>query len=210
MGIAIGALLGGGLLATPTTFTTTVVQTSTQTVVTTVQITVTQTVATTVTQTVTQTVAVTQTVTATPRLSAADVALRRELGSLVGRHFLGMFQTVAVVTQPNTLCSALAASALASLPPYSRGYLVMYNATAPDASAQAAAGASAVFLAFGGEEPAAVADKSLRDFLAALAKTGFNGALVVHSRAWAVTNGFKTVSTTQGRPTSSRGGPCTW
>jgi hypothetical protein len=115
VGIAIGALLGGGLLATPTTITTTVVQTSTQTV------------ATTVTQTVTQTVAVTQTVTATPRLSATDVALRRELGSLVGRHFLGMFQTVAVVTQPNTLCSALAASALASLPPYSRGYLVMYN-----------------------------------------------------------------------------------
>jgi hypothetical protein len=193
VGIAIGALLGGGLLATPTTFTTTVVQTSTQTVATTVQTTVTQTVATTATQTVTQTVAVTQTVTVTPRLSAADVALRRELGSLVGRHFLGVFQTVAVVTQPNTLCSALAASALASLPPYSRGYLVMYNATAPDASAQAAAGASAVFLAFGGEEPAAVADKSLRDFLAALAKTGFNGALVVHSRAWAVTNSFKTV-----------------
>lgn len=122
-------------MATPTTITTTVVQTSTQTVATTVQTTVTQTVATTVTQTVTQTVAVTQTVTATPRLSAADVALRRELGSLVGRHFLGVFQTVAVVTQPNTLCSALAASALASLPPYSRGYLVMYNATAPDASA---------------------------------------------------------------------------
>jgi hypothetical protein len=67
------------------------------------------------------------------------------------------------------------------------------DAAAPDASAQAAAGASAVFLAFGGEEPAAVADMSLRDFLAALAKTGFNGALVVHSRAWAVTNGFKTV-----------------
>ncbi len=85
MGIAIGAMLGGGLLATPTTFTTTVVQTSTQTVATTVQTTVTQTVATTVSQTVTQTVAVTQTVTATPRLSAADVTLRRELGSLVGR-----------------------------------------------------------------------------------------------------------------------------
>jgi hypothetical protein len=133
-------------------------------------------------------VAVTQTVTATQRLSAADVALRREVGSLVGRHFLG-----AVVTQPNTLCSALAASVLASFPPYSRGYLVMYNATAPDVSAQAAAGASAVFLAFGGEELAAVADKSLRDFLAALAKTDFNGALVVHSRAWAATNGFKTV-----------------
>jgi len=30
VGIAIGALLGGGHLATPTTFTTTVVQTSTQ------------------------------------------------------------------------------------------------------------------------------------------------------------------------------------
>ncbi len=71
--------------------------------------------------------------------------------------------------------------------------MVMYNATAPDASAQAAAGASAVFLAFGGEEPAAVADMSLRDFLAALAKTGFNGALVVHSRAWTVINGFKAV-----------------
>jgi len=181
VGIAIGALLGGGLVATPTTITTTVVQTTTQTV------------ATTVTQTVTQTVAVTQTVMATPRLSAADLALRREVGSLVGRHLLGMFQTVAVVTQPNTLCSALAVSALASLPPYSRGYLVMYNATAPDVSARAAAGASAVFLAFGGEDPAAVVDKSVRDFLAALAKTGFNGALVVHSRAWAVTNGFRTV-----------------
>ena len=102
MGIAIGALLGGGLLATPTTITTTVVQTTTQTVATTVQ--------TTVTQTVTQTVVVTQTVTATPRLSAADVALRREVGSLMWRHFLGMFQTVAVVTQSNTLCLALAAS----------------------------------------------------------------------------------------------------
>jgi len=60
VGIAIGALLGGGLLATPTTITTTVVQTSTQTVATTVQTTVTQTVATTATQTVTQTVAVTK------------------------------------------------------------------------------------------------------------------------------------------------------
>ena len=202
MGIAIGALLGGGLLTAPTTITTTVVQTTTQTVVTTVP--------TTVTQTVTQTVAVTQTVTATPRLSAADVALRREVGSLVGTHFLGMFQTVAVVTQPNTLCSALAATALASLPPYSRGYLVMYNATAPDASAQAAAGASAVFLAFGGEEPAAVAEKSLRDFLAALAKTGFNGALVVHQGRGPSPTASRPCSTTQGRPTSSRGGPCTW
>lgn len=86
MGIAIGALLGGGLLATPTTITTTVVQNSTQTVATTVQTIVTQTVANTATQTVTQAVAVTQTVTATPRHSVADVALRRELGSLVGGH----------------------------------------------------------------------------------------------------------------------------
>ena len=190
VGIAIGALLGGGLLATPSTVTTTVYQTTTQTVTNTVTTTappVTQTV------TMTQTVVRTETVTATPKISATDVELRRHIGSLVGRHFLGTFPTVAVVTQPNTLCSALAASALASLPSYSRGFFVMYNASAPEVSAKAAAGASAVFLAFGGEEPAAVADKSLRDFLAALAKTGFEGALIVHSRAWAVTNSFKTV-----------------
>ena len=191
IGIAIGALLGGGLLAGQTTVT------QTQTVATTVTTTVTETVTTTIQPppvTVTQTVVRTETVTATPpAVAAADVELRRHIGSLVGQHFLGTFPNVAVVTQPNTLCSALAASALASLPPYSRGFLVIYNASAPDVSAKAVAGASAVFLAFGGEEPAAVADRSLRDFLAALAKTGFGGALIVHARAWAVTDRFRTV-----------------
>ncbi len=187
IGIAIEALLGGGLLASQTTIT------QTKTVATTVTATVTETVTATiqpppVTQVRTETVAV-----APPAVAAGDVELRRHIGSLVGRHFLGNFPVVAVVAQPNTLCSALAASVLASLPSYSRGFLVMYNASAPEVSAKAVAGASAVFLAFGGEEPAAVADKSLRDFLAALAKTGFEGALIVHARAWAVTNGFKTV-----------------
>jgi hypothetical protein len=111
----------------------------------------------------------------------------------VGRYFLGNFPKVAVVTQPNTLCSALASSALAALPAYSRGVLVIYNASAPDSSVRATADASAVFLVFGGEEPATVADKSLRDFLAALANTDFRGALVVHAKSWAATNGFKTV-----------------
>ena len=165
MGIAIGALLGGGLLATPTTITTTVVQTSTQTVATTVQTIVTQTVATTATQTVTQAVAVTQTVTATPRHSVADVALRRELGSLVGRHFLGVFQTVAVVTQPNTLCSALAASALASLPPYSRGYLVMYN-----------------------DMPSYAISQATRDVLIALRSINYGGDVLLHAFVLRATN----------------------
>ncbi|AFA39004.1 hypothetical protein Pogu_0977 [Pyrobaculum oguniense TE7] len=187
IGIALGALIGGGLSAPETT---TVVTTLYQTT------TVTTTYTTERLQTLVQTVTVTQTVTQTaapPALRAQDISLREALGTLVGRHFLGDFPSVAVVTQPNVLCSALAASALSAMPPYSVARLVVYNATAPDASASAAAGASAVFLAFGGEEPLPVADKSLRDFLAALAARGYKGSLVVHARAWAATSQFKTV-----------------
>ncbi|MEM4493485.1 MAG: hypothetical protein QXJ71_06970 [Pyrobaculum sp.] len=187
IGIALGALFGGGLSAPKTT---TVVTTLYQTT------TVTTTYTTERLQTLVQTVTVTQTVTQTaapPALRAQDISLRETLGTLVGRHFLGNFPSVAVVTQPNVLCSALAASALSAMPPYSVARLVVYNATAPDASASAAAGASAVFLAFGGEEPLPVADKSLRDFLAALAARGYKGSLVVHARAWAATSQFKTV-----------------
>lgn len=187
IGIALGALFGGGLSAPKTT---TVVTTLYQTT------TVTTTYTTERLQTLVQTVTVTQTVTQTaapPALRAQDITLREALGTLVGRHFLGNFPSVAVVTQPNVLCSALAASALSAMPPYSVARLVVYNTTAPDASASAAAGASAVFLAFGGEEPLPVADKSLRDFLAALAARGYKGSLVVHARAWAATSQFKTV-----------------
>lgn len=187
IGIALGALIGGGLSAPEaTTVVTTLYQTTT----------VTTTYTTERLQTLVQTVTVTQTVTQTaapPALRAQDISLRESLGTLVGRHFLGNFPSVAVVTQPNVLCSALAASALSAMPPYSVARLVVYNATAPDASASAAAGASAVFLAFGGEEPLPVADKSLRDFLAALAARGYKGSLVVHARAWAATSQFKTV-----------------
>ncbi|ABP50810.1 MAG: hypothetical protein OWQ51_09530 [Pyrobaculum arsenaticum] len=187
IGIALGALIGGGLSAPEaTTVVTTLYQTTT----------VTTTYTTERLQTLVQTVTVTQTVTQTaapPALGAQDISLRESLGTLVGRHFLGDFPSVAVVTQPNVLCSALAASALSAMPPYSVARLVVYNTTAPDASASAAAGASAVFLAFGGEEPLPVADKSLRDFLAALAARGYKGSLVVHTRAWAATSQFKTV-----------------
>ncbi|NYR15473.1 hypothetical protein [Pyrobaculum arsenaticum] len=187
IGIALGALIGGGLSAPEaTTVVTTLYQTTT----------VTTTYTTERLQTLVQTVTVTQTVTQTaapPALGAQDISLRESLGTLVGRHFLGDFPSVAVVTQPNVLCSALAASALSAMPPYSVARLVVYNTTAPDASASAAAGASAVFLAFGGEEPLPVADKSLRDFLAALAARGYKGSLVVHARAWAATSQFKTV-----------------
>ncbi|MEM0464878.1 hypothetical protein [Pyrobaculum sp.] len=187
IGIALGALIGGGLSAPEaTTVVTTLYQTTT----------VTTTYTTERLQTLVQTATVTQTVTQTaapPALRAQDISLRETLGTLVGRHFLGNFPSVAVVTQPNVLCSALAASALSAMPPYSVARLVVYNATAPDASASAAAGASAVFLAFGGEEPLPVADKSLRDFLAALAARGYKGSLVVHARAWAATSQFKTV-----------------
>lgn len=191
VGIAIGALLGGAALApTPVTQTVTTTATTTQTttVTTTAERTVTQTAV--VTQTVT--VAVTQTA-AAQALKAADISLREVIGSLVGRYFLGNFPTVAVVTQPNVLCTALATSALSALPPYAGGTLVVYNATSPATAAAQARGASAVFLAFGGEEPLEVADKSLRDFLAALAQTGYRGALIVHARAWAATSQFKTV-----------------
>ncbi|MEM1597693.1 MAG: hypothetical protein QXP31_04835 [Pyrobaculum sp.] len=190
IGIVLGALIGATAFPTQKTITststTTVIQTSSTTFVQT----------TTVTTTSVQTVTVppvTVTQTAAPQLRAQDVDLRRRLGAVVGRYFLQIFPTVAVVTQPNVLCTALASSVMASLPPYAKGFLVMYNATAPDAAAAAASKADAVFLAFGGEEPLPVADKSLRDFLAALAKTDFSGALVVHARAWAATSQFKTV-----------------
>ncbi|ABL87923.1 hypothetical protein Pisl_0746 [Pyrobaculum islandicum DSM 4184] len=182
IGIAVGALLGG--YAAPKPALTTVVSTVTQSSV------VTQTSVQTVTQTLVQTTTVAPPV---PRLSAADVELRRSVGSLMGRYFLSQFPTVAVVAQPNVLYGALASASLAALPSYSRGYLVLYNATLPEASAARAAGAAAVFLAFGGEEAPAVVDRSMRDFLAALAKTNFTGALVVNGRAFAATDRFRTV-----------------
>lgn len=195
IGIALGALLGGTLAPqTPTTVTSTVYKTTTATTTYTAERTQTTTVERVQTTTVTQTATVTQTVTqAPPSLTAQDINLRKTLGSLVGRYFLGNFPTVAVVSQPNVLCSALAASAISAMPPYSSAKLVVYNSTAPETSAAAAASASAVFLAFGGEEPLPVADKSLRDFLAALAARGYRGTLIVHARAWAATSQFKTV-----------------
>jgi hypothetical protein len=76
-----------------------------------------------------------------------------------------MFQTVAVVTQPNTLCSALAASALASLPPYSRGYLVMYN-----------------------DMPSYAISQATRDVLTALRSINYGGDVLLHAFVLRATN----------------------
>lgn len=129
-----------------------------------------------------------------------ELYLRSLTGRLVGEHLFDGLKRVAVLTYPDRICAAMAASALTSFT-YVTGYrdgigaVFTYEKERIEEIAKEIVEEKfeAVYISYGGEQKLSTVNEATIETLKALAKARFKGVLAIHVRVWLATKQLSTV-----------------
>ncbi|MDP8023165.1 MAG: hypothetical protein ACP5LF_00510 [Nitrososphaeria archaeon] len=123
-----------------------------------------------------------------------EIYLRSLTGYLVGKNLLDGFKKIAVITYPDRICSAMSAALLSSyMSVYGykneAGMVFAYEENKLNEMSEkiSRGGFDAVYISLGGEQKMSYVSETTKKIIEALRRSGFNGALAIHVRAWLAT-----------------------